>query len=131
MFEVRQLDQQMIEIYSEGECTYKDWIEYQELVLEQLNLANHKLYILSNLSELTSFESKIVKEVGTAKHLTHPNLGFIVMVGGNKLMNFLLQVTENRAQQERSHERMRVLKNYDKALQTLNQQREMANPSLI
>ena len=127
MFDVKQLDKQIIEIYYKGEVSYDTWVSYQDRLLEELDKVDHKLYILSNFSDITLFDPKIAKEVGTAKHLTHPNLGLIVLLGGNVLMNFILQLTANRAQKEEKSTRVRIHKDYKRALEALTHQRNIEN----
>jgi len=127
MFTIKQLDEQIIEVYDSGALTYDDWGQYQKVMLDELNRVDHKLYILSNFADITHFDTKIAREAGTAKHLIHPNLGLIVLLGGSVLMNFILQITENRAQQEQKSTRLRIHKDYDRAIDALIHQRNIEN----
>ena len=87
--------------------------------MEILDASDKQVYVLSDFSDIESFAKEIVPEVGTAPHLTHPNLGMIVLLGGNALQNFILQITNNRARRESRDTKMRVHSDYDRAVETL------------
>lgn len=125
MFEVKTLDSGIIEVIHEGEFTIQNWRDYQETLLEMLDASSETLYILSNFSGTTIFAKEIVPEVGTARHLSHPRLGLIVLLGGNALQNFILALTEHRAQKQESSSRLRVHKDYDRAVEVLEYQRSI------
>lgn len=134
MFEVKTVGDQIIEIYGSGEATFENWQEYQQIMIHELHNATQTLYMLSNFSDITLFDSKIAKEVGKAKHLVHPNLGMLVLVGGNVLINFALQLAQNQAKQNDNASHLQVYKDYDQALKFLIFQRDaQANivPKLI
>ncbi|HEX2908485.1 MAG TPA: hypothetical protein VHO69_16555 [Phototrophicaceae bacterium] len=122
MHQLKQLKPGIIEVIYAGEFTLQDWAEYQELMLEQLNQSSGKLYILTNFLQTTRLDKEILPLVGSAKHLTHPNLGLIVLLGGNAFQNFILLLTENRAMKEEKGSRLRIHRDYDRALEMLEYQ---------
>lgn len=119
MLQQKTLDNGIIEISHVGIFTLEHWLEYKQTMIDLLDASDKKVYILSDFSKTERFDKEIVPEAGTAPHLTHPNLGLIVLLGGNALHNFILQITANRASKEERDSKMRVHKEYDRALETL------------
>ncbi len=119
MLQQKILDNGIIEISHVGIFTLEHWIEYKQTMMNLLDSSEEKLYVLSDFSKTERFDKEIVPEAGTAPHLAHPNLGLIVLLGGNALHNFILQITANRASKEERDSKMRVHKDYDRALETL------------
>lgn len=119
MLESSKHDDGIIEISHEGHFSDADWQEYKALMMELLDAAEGKICILSNFSKSVSFDKHLVKEVGTAKHLGHPNLGFLILLGGNSLHNFVFSLTESRAMQENKNIKMKIERDRQRALDTL------------
>ncbi len=113
------LDNGIIKISHSGLFTLENWNEYKQTMIDLLEASEDKLYVLSDFSETERFEKSIVPQAGTAPHLIHPNLGLIVLLGGNALHNFILQITANRASKENKDSKMRVHSDYDRAIDTL------------
>jgi hypothetical protein len=88
-------------------------------MLELLNATENRLYILSNFVKIESFSREIVPQVGTAPHLTHPKLGMLVLLGGNALQNFVMQLTQLRARQANRDSNLRVHTDRSRALEVL------------
>jgi hypothetical protein len=130
MFKVEEIDDQIIRIQPEDSHVTKDmWQEYQRLQLELLENSDKRLYILSDFSNMESFDTKITSEVGTAKHLSHPNLGLIVLLGGSTLGNFIIMLTEHRASKQEKNDVLRVHKDYNRALEALRHHRDIQRES--
>lgn len=68
MTAVDTVDKQIIEVAYSGEVAYDTWIEYQQLMLDKLNKVDHKLYILTNFTEVTQFDPKLPEK------LAQPNI---------------------------------------------------------
>lgn len=113
------LDNGIIKISHEGFFSAEHWDEYKQTMVNLLDDSNEKLYVLSDFSKTELFSKEIVPQAGTAPHLIHPNLGLIVLLGGNALHNFILQITDNRARRESKDGKMRVHTDYDRAIDTL------------
>ncbi len=119
MFEIKALENGVLQVSHSGVFTVADWQEYQRLMLEQLDQTEQPLYILSDFRQTTSFHTEIIREVGTARHLIHPKLGLIVLLGGSSLTSFVLLLTEARALKENQSEKLRVHRDYHLAMQAL------------
>lgn len=125
MFKVEEIDKQIVRIHQVvPHFTKEMWQQYQEMILKLLEDSEKQLYILSDFQEMQSFDPEIASEVGTAKHLSHPKLGMIVLLGGNTLSNFILVLTENRATRTKKSDTLRIHKDYDRALEILQDFRD-------
>lgn len=122
---VKYRDDGLIEIEQGEFFSVEDWREYQRIMLEILDAAEGRTYILTDFSKTQSFDPKIAGEFGGAKHLTHPRLGMLVLLGGNTLMNFALKVTEGRAQREGRNKRLRLHKDRERAENALLHQKKI------
>jgi hypothetical protein len=119
MFEIVKHDDGIIEICYEGHFSAEDWEEYKVLMTKCLDEADGKICILSDFSKTPSFDAHLVKDVSTAKHLSHPNLGFLMLLGGNSLHNFIFSLASSRAMQENKDLKLRIERDREKALDTL------------
>jgi hypothetical protein len=120
MFTVEHRDDGIIGVITEDKnFTMEHWAEYQRVMLELLDDADEQIYILSDFRAIQLFASKLIYEVGTAKHLTHDKLGMLVLLGGNALTNFTLKMTEARATREDRNTKMRLHTEYTRAVNTL------------
>jgi hypothetical protein len=129
MLKIQTLPDGIIEISHTGIFTIEHWRDYQKSMIDMLNASDKKLYILSDFSQTERFDKEIVPEAGTAPHLVHENMGLIVLLGGNALHNFILQLTQNRARKDDKDTKLRVHTDRDRALETLRHFRMIhANP---
>lgn len=119
MFEIVKHEDGIIEISHSGHFSADDWQEYQRLMIQVLDEASGKIGILSNFIKTESIDNQLIKDVGTAKHLSHPNLGFLMLLPGQPLHNLVLSLAESRAVQENKDLKMRIERDRDKALDTL------------
>lgn len=119
MMQVTTSPEGLTELSFEGVFTVEMWKEYQQTLLRLLDESSERLYILSDFSNVTLIERGVIMEAGTAPHLTHPRLGMLVLLGGNVLQNFILELTEKRALRENRSDKMRVHHQRDRAVETL------------
>lgn len=125
MMTIKHRDDGLIEVRHEDFFSMDDWREYQAMMLTLLDAAEQRLYILSDFSRTPTFDPALAREMGTAQHLAHPRLGLLVLLGGNTLSNFALQVTEGRAERNGHHARLRIHTDRQRALATLRQQKAL------
>jgi len=120
MFTIEKLEDGIISvIVDENEFTMEHWAEYQRIMLDLLDKADEKLYILGDFRKATKFDPKLLYEAGTAEHLTHENLGLLVLLGSNAMANFALKMTEVRATRDQRAGKMRLHMDYGRAIDTL------------
>lgn len=125
MLKVEHLADGIIEISHTGLFTVEHWRDYQQTMVDMLDASDKMLYFLSDFSETERFDKEIVPQAGTASHLAHKNMGLIVLLGGNALHNFILQITQNRAKKEDKGSKLRVHTDRDRAIETLNHFRKI------
>ena len=113
------LDNGIILVSHEGYLSLEEWDAYKNMLVEALDESDDLVYILSDFTGTETFGKEILGQVGTAPHLAHPHLGMIVLLGGNALQNFVLQITDNRARKEAKDSKLRVHTDYDRAIDTL------------
>jgi hypothetical protein len=101
------------------------WHDYQDLVWNTLEHSLHKRYFLLNVTDLESVDPNIIKEFGTARHLKHPLLGCIVMLGSTSLQNFLLKMTETKAARTQGATGVLIQTDRAHALTLLEKRREL------
>jgi hypothetical protein len=119
MFQIEKHEDGIIEISHQGDFTVDEWQEYQAAMLKLLDEASGKICILSNFTNTLSVDSQLIKDVGTAKHLAHQNLGFIVFLAGQPFHKMILSLAESRAMQENKDLKLRIERDREKALDTL------------
>lgn len=126
MLKLEILPDGIVQVTHSGAFMVEDWRAYQEMLLEHLDSSDSPQYILTDFSQTARFDSGIVKEAGTARHLTHPNLGLIVLLGGNALHKFILQLTENRASKDNRGTKLRVQADRNRAIEMLHHFRSIS-----
>jgi hypothetical protein len=121
----QELPDGIVEIIHTGDLDAEDWQKYQDLVLEILDSHTEKVYILSNFSGSRQFQKNLISQFGTARHLTHPHLGMLTLLGGNALQNFLAKLTELRAAKAHRDSALRIHADRDRALEVLRHYRDI------
>ena len=120
MFTIKPMEDGIISVITNPtDFQMEHWTEYQRVMLDLLDNAEEKLYILADFRKLTKFDPKILQVAGTAQHLTHENLGMLVLLGGNAMANFALKMTEVRAERDHRGDKMRLHMDYTRAIDTL------------
>lgn len=125
MLRVQNLPGDIIEIIITDVFDAQMWHDYQDLVWNTLEQSLHRRYFLLNVTDLESVDPNIIKEFGTARHLKHPLLGCIVMLGSTSLQNFLLKMTETKAAKTQGATGVLIQTDRAHALTLLEQRRQL------
>jgi hypothetical protein len=120
MIKVNFLPDDLIEICVEDTIDDAEWQNYQDTIWNILEEREEKSYVIANFLNATKFSPALLSEFGTGRHLKHPRLGFIVLIGGNPLVNFALTYTEHNA----SNAPLRIHNDRDAALEFLRMRRQ-------
>lgn len=126
MLKLNELPDGIVEIVVEGEFGPDAWKAYQDMVWDYLETHDEKCYFLLNAGSTVRVDPVILKEFGTARHLTHPRLGLIALLGTNALQQFILKLTENTAKQQNRAQGLRIHTNRDAALDVLQKHKQSA-----
>jgi hypothetical protein len=119
MFQIEKHEDGIIEISHKGDFTVDEWHEYQKLMQQLLDEASGKICILSNFTNTLSVDSQLIKDVGTAKHLGHQNLGFLMLLPGQPFHKLFMTLAESRAMKANKDLKVRIERDREKALDTL------------
>lgn len=128
MITVKELASQIMEIDVKGSLLPEIWEGYLQAATNLLDTAQDKVYILSNFSDVTSFNSEFTM-IDTAEYLTHPNLGWNSLLCLPSVIVFQLQLGINRAHKAEKPLPLQVCREYDHAVAWLKQAREMDSPA--
>lgn len=104
------------------------WRAYKNLLLEKLNTAEQKLYILSNFTAVTTIDPNITKEFGSAEHLFHEKLGMIVIMAetDSPFHKFWVKIMELKGMASEYQGKLRADFSRERGLQRLRDARENA-----
>lgn len=120
MIKVTQLESQIMEVAIHTDLTHDTWLNYQNVILNLLNQSKKKVYILSDFTRVTSFNSQF-SELECIDYLAHPRLGLNVLLCSCPVMSFQLKLSENRLQKLGIQLPVRLHKDYASALDVLKQ----------
>jgi hypothetical protein len=125
MITVHFLPNDFIEVVMSDDINAEQWQEYQDTIWNLLEEREERGYILANFLHATKFSPDLLSQFGTARHLKHPRLGLIVLLGGSPLVNFALKFTEHNASKSGADIHLRIHKDREAALKVLIDRREL------
>jgi|GEM_PF-7124800 len=117
----------IIQITFEGILDAEQWRNYKKAIIEHLDNSTDLQFILTDLSQLEDVDKNIISEFGSAPHLTHEKLGFLVLLGGNAFQQFISKITEGNALRNHRAQRLRVHYDREGAMQWLYERRDLEN----
>jgi anti-anti-sigma regulatory factor len=125
MLSVEIVDNDILQVHIAGTVGAEEWKAYKDMLIERLDASEKPIYVLTDLSDIDNVDKSIVSEFGQAPHLTHPNLGFLVLLGGNAFQQFITKVTEGNALRLKRAEKLRVHYDREAAIEWLKSRRAM------
>lgn len=125
MITVHFIPNDLIEVVLSDAVGAAEWQEYQDTIWNLLEEREERGYILANFLHATKFSPELLSQFGTARHLKHPRLGLIVLLGGTPLVNFALKFTEHNAAKSQAGANLRIHKDRDAAIKVLLDRREL------
>jgi hypothetical protein len=75
-----------------GQLTTNEAQEISKLTTQYFNEGQSPVHIIINVTEVQGFPTNLRQNTSLADYLSHPSLGWTVVVGGSVLVNFMLSV---------------------------------------
>jgi hypothetical protein len=69
----------------QGELTLEDMRQCSDAIYETLDLGTAPTHVIADLREIGHFPASLIALKNAARYLTHPKIGWIVVIGGPML----------------------------------------------
>jgi hypothetical protein len=75
-----------------GACDFESAVEASTQVSQLLAEGNAPIHLIVDMSDLQSFPTNVTRLNGMTSYLKNPSLGWVVVIGGNSLSKFVVNV---------------------------------------
>ena len=82
-------DKRLLFTRAHGNVTVQETVQMSQIATERLAEGNPPIHFVVDITDIQKFPTNILQLKNTVSYLRHPNMGWLVVVGSNALLNTL------------------------------------------